>query len=391
MAENIGSKTTQVNHKQLKMMIQHKHRSKVPLFVWGAPGIGKSDSVRQAARKIAEEKNKEFLEIDREAFDEGEIDINEIDPEKYFVLLDKRLSDHDPTEIKGLQKFAGDGETTITSKPAWFPTKKGLEGIILFDELNLAPQLVQSAAYQVIHDRRLGKYQLPEGFSIISCGNRVKDRANIYEMGKPLQNRFSHVELREPNIDQWTEWAERNDIDPRIIAFLQRQEDKLFQFDPDDNLQKSFPTPRTIENAHKDINGIDYNDETKNMIKKLVSSNVGNGWANEFITFLETKGKWDIQGIINDPDNHELPERPDLLYVISNAIKNKYQRTENEKYIVSLMKIMLKLEHDEFSKLMFRPIREEYEHKAGEILSEADEELWEQVCDNFLKYEWDTL
>jgi len=55
------------------------------------------------------------------------------------------------------------------------------------------------------------------------------------------------------------------------------------------------------------------------------------------------------------------------------------------------MTIMLELDHDEFSKLMFRPIREEYGHKAGEILTDADEELWDKVCDKFLKYEWDTL
>ncbi|MGV9142271.1 MAG: hypothetical protein ACOC1X_04970 [Promethearchaeota archaeon] len=391
MPENVGSKTTRVNHKKLKMMIERKHESKVPLFIWGAPGIGKSDSVRQAAKSIAEKRGKEFVEISRETLDQEEVDIDSMGDDK-FVLIDKRLSDHDPTEIKGLQKFdSDDQERTITSKPAWFPTKGDLEGMILFDELNLAPQLVQSAAYQIIHDRRLGKYQLPEGFSIISCGNRVKDRANIYEMGKPLQNRFSHVELREPSVEQWSEWAEKNGIDERLIGFLQNRQELLFQFDADDDMLKSFPTPRTVENTHKDICGIEYTDETKELIKKLVSSNVGRGWANEFITFLETKEKLNINEMIENPDSAELPNRPDLLYIIASSITEKYDSTGDDKYIKSVMKLMLKLEHDEFSKLMVRPLKNELGYEIGKVLSEADEKLWDEVCDNYAKYLLDDL
>jgi len=392
--ENLVSKVVSLNHDELKMMVQRKHETKVPLFIWGAPGIGKSDVVRQSCSMLAEKYDMEFVEITREQLKQDSIDVNQIDGDK-FILIDKRLSDHDPTEIKGLQKFHGENdETTITSKPSWFPTKKDLHGVILFDELNLAPQLVQSAAYQIIHDRRLGKYQLPENISIVSCGNRIEDRANIYEMGKPLQNRFSHVQLEEPRVERWTEWAEANDIDNRVIGFLQSRPELLFDFDPEDDTVKAFATPRSVENVSRDIKGIPFDSDdggTRRFIKKLVASNVGEGWANEFVTFMETLEKVDLDAIIENPTKDNVPNRMDLLYCVATGLTHRYMENNRKKILKSLMKTMTLIEHEEFSKFMLRPLSEELGYQLLKKLKEADSDLWNEIDNRFKKYLFDDL
>jgi len=386
MADNVGSKITKVNHEQLKMILERRHETKIPTFIWGPPGIGKSDSVRQFSMKVAEEKEKTFIELTRGDLRDERLNVNDL-AEDDFLLIDKRLADHDPAEIKGLQKFAGENdEETITSKPAWFPTNKNLEGVLLFDELNLAPELVQNAAYQIIHDRRLGKYQLPEGFSIISCGNRVQDRTNVYEMGKALQNRFAHLELIKPSVDSWSNWAEEHDVDSRLIGFLQNRRNMLFQFDPEDNLQKSFATPRTIEFASKDIKGIEYDEETRQLIKKLVGSNVGEAWASEFVTFLDSRNELDLEKLAYDPEEDDIKKRPDLLYCISSGLTEMYVNREEDKILESFMKIATMIDHAEWSKLMFRPIKKEYGHKFAQMLKNANRDLWVEVCDMYDEY-----
>lgn len=122
-----------------------------------------------------------------------------------------------------------------------FPRKGN--GIIFFDELNLAPPLVQASAYQLILDRRLGTYTVPNGFLLIAAGNRLEDRASVFEMSAPLKNRFGHCQLREPSVEGWTRWAVDHDIDMRIIGFLNFRRTALYTFDPKLK-ENAFATPR---------------------------------------------------------------------------------------------------------------------------------------------------
>ncbi len=185
----------------------------VPLMIWGAPGIGKSDLVREAAAVQG------------------------------YPLIDLRLSQLEPTDLRGIP-------LQDNGKVRWIPpdelpdeARDGPHGVLFLDEINAAPPPVAAAAYQLILDRRLGAYRLPEGWSIVAAGNRLDDRGITYVMPAPLANRFMHVELQ-ADVDAWLAWAARQGIDPVLRDFMAEQPHWLARFLPEPEV-KAFPSPRS--------------------------------------------------------------------------------------------------------------------------------------------------
>jgi hypothetical protein len=105
---------------------------------------------------------------------------------------------------------------------------------LFLDELNAAPAMVQASCYQLVLDRQLGEYTLPEDWAIIAAGNRDSDRAATTRMPTPLRNRFVPFEF-EVDLQEWSEWAIQNGIRPEVIAFLRFRPELLSMFDRDNN------------------------------------------------------------------------------------------------------------------------------------------------------------
>ena len=158
---------------------------KRPLYLWGQPGIGKSSLVRQAADA------------------------------SHLSLVDVRATLLDPVDLRGLPSVARG--TAVWNPPDFLP--KGGNGLLFLDELAQAPPLVQAACLQLTLDRRLGEYELPEGWSVIAASNRSEDRAGTHRLITPLLNRFVHLDL-EVSADDWQAWAVTANIATEARAFL---------------------------------------------------------------------------------------------------------------------------------------------------------------------------
>ena len=151
-----------------------------PVFIWGIPGIGKSAVIHQLAAELA-------------------IPLRDI----LALLLD-------PMDLRGLPFLRSDGRSKW-AMPDFLPQDG--EGILFLDELNAAPAMVQASCYQLVLDRKLGEYTLPEGWAIVAAGNRDSDRAATTRMPTPLRNRFVHLEF-EVDVQEWAEWAIGAEIRP---------------------------------------------------------------------------------------------------------------------------------------------------------------------------------
>jgi len=133
--------------------------------------------------------------------------------------------------------------------------RHGDAGILFLDEITSATPAVSAAAYQLILDRCLGDYVVPDGWVIIAAGNRQGDRGVTYSMPTPLANRFTHYNF-DVNLDDWVLWAHKYSIDERVIAFLRFRPELLFDFDPALD-PVAFPTPRSWEFAHRALKKFD--------------------------------------------------------------------------------------------------------------------------------------
>ncbi len=264
-----------------------------PVMLWGPPGVGKSEMVAQIASRHA------------------------------VPVVDIRLSQMEPTDLRGIPFRAG--ETVEWAIPAMLPdaVRHGPTGILFLDEITSAAPTVSAAAYQLILDRRLGAYRIPEGWAIFAAGNRQGDRGVTYSMPAPLANRFSHFEV-EAHLDDWVSWAYANSIDERIIAFLRFRPELLFDFDPAHN-PVAFPSPRSWEFAHRALHK--FGDEG-DLLRGALQACVGPAAAIELQAFIDNLDNLpDIDAILSG-EVVPVPRETDLQYAVATALVGRALRAK---------------------------------------------------------------
>ena len=243
--------TRTVTPNKAKNAIRLAMKKKRPIFLWGPPGIGKSEIVEQITDSL---------------------------PNSH--LIDIRLSLWEPTDIKGIPYYAANDNTMQWAPPVDLPDAKmakKYKNIILFlDEMNSAAPAVQAAAYQLILNRRVGQYILPDNVYIVAAGNREADKGVVYRMPAPLSNRFVHLELA-VDFDDWFQWAVDNKIHKDVVGYLQFSKKDLYDFDPK-SPSRSFATPRSWSFVSELLED-DLDEETQT---DLVSGCVGEGLAIKF-------------------------------------------------------------------------------------------------------------
>ena len=247
--ENVAIRTLSPN--KAKNSIKHAIKKQRPIFIWGPPGIGKSDIVHQ----IGEYMNAHVIDV--------------------------RLSLWEPTDIKGIPYYAANDNTMKWAPPVELPSAefaKKHKAIILFlDEMNSAAPAVQAAAYQLILNRKVGTYALPDNVYIVAAGYREADKGVTYRMPAPLANRFVHLELA-VDFDDWFQWAVDNKIHNDVVGYLTFSKKDLYDFDPK-SPSRSFATPRSWSFVSELLED-ELDEETTT---DLVSGAVGEGLAIKFV------------------------------------------------------------------------------------------------------------
>jgi hypothetical protein len=310
---------------------------KLPVFIWGAPGIGKSSIVKKIAK------------------------------DKALAFIDLRLSLLDPTDLKGIPFFNAETKEGVWAKPSFLPSVEGSKGILFLDEINTAPPAVQASAYQLILDRRVGEYELPEGWSIVAAGNRENDRGVVYKMPPPLANRFVHFEM-EVDFNDWKTWAYTSKIEASIIAYLAYDKSMLFTFDATSN-EKSFATPRSWEY----VDSIVKSSIDTELILDSISGAVGREAAIGYLSFKKVMKDLPALHTILDGTLTQLDgEDSKVMMALAIGLVNALIENSSEEAIDNVLKFSLELP-GEFSIMLVKDMQE------NDIDVEGSEEWGEWV------------
>lgn len=333
----------EINHLLLEKAILKGYATKRAIFVSGTTGIGKSCTVKRVAIQLAKKEGREFLEWNKISDKEKLALIEDrVKREKTFLFADVRVSQLDPSDLRGLPKL--NGKDYVEWKPTLLFRLLSLDGvkaILFFDEMNLAPPSVQASAYQIILDKAIGEMSINPEVCIIGAGNRAEDRANVFEMSAPLKNRFMHYTLQIPSVDEWGEWALSKGVDVRIVSYLKFKPSYLMaDMDKlDDYKSNAFPTPRAWEFCSDTIK----DEQDLDLIEMYTSACVGDGVAIEFKAFLKLKEKIDLAKIMSNPEMAKtLPI--DLKWSLISAISEKYK--SDKKILEKALGVSLNLEPD---------------------------------------------
>lgn len=270
-----------------------------PVMLHGSPGVGKSDVVRQLAK------------------------------ERGIDLIDLRLSQLDPVDLRGVPSVDFETKTTGWNTPSFLPTEG--RGILFLDEINSAAQATQAAAYQLVLDRKLGDYTMPEGWAIIAAGNRATDRAIVNQMSTALKNRFTHLDY-EVNNDDWCEWALRTNIAIEVLGFIRFRPMLLNEFEQRNESKeerervqrlkdaKAFATPRSWEFLSKVV----HQKPSSDIEYELYCGIVGEGCASEFMGYLKYyRNLPNLDALLMNPGKAEVPTEPAVLYALSTGLATK--------------------------------------------------------------------
>lgn len=255
MSKNNNSQITEtrtVTIAEARTRVLHCLNKRRPVFLWGAPGVGKSDLVRQIATEMGGK------------------------------MIDFRLAIRQPTDIMGIPYYNKESGLMDWAHPVDLPSKAESSQypvVVLFlDEMNSAAPAVQAAAYQLVLDRRVGKYELPDNVVIVAAGNRESDRGVAFRMPTPLANRFVHLEVR-VDFQTWFDWAVQNGVNQDIVGYLNFAKNDLFDFDPRGS-SRAFATPRSWQFLSELMS-----DEgmTEAELSDLAAGTVGEGIAVKFM------------------------------------------------------------------------------------------------------------
>jgi len=238
------------------------------VMIWGAPGIGKSSVVAQVAASQA------------------------------LQLVDLRLSQLAPTDLRGLP-VAADGLAR------WYPPEflpRDGRGILFLDEINMAPPAIQGIAQQLILDRKVGSYVVPDGWFIWAAGNRHEDRASVFAMPAPLANRFMHFDVH-ADFESFKRYALRRGVHESVLSFLAFRPQLLHRYD---ETSAAWPSPRSWEVASQlHVAGLG------------IHFAVGNAAASEFVAYQDVYQRLpDLDAICAGVGSAPFPEEPSARYAI---------------------------------------------------------------------------
>ena len=254
-----------------------------PVFLWGPPGVGKSDITRQVA-------------------EEEKIDVKDV-----------RLGQLDAVDRRGIPY----AETSVTkwAVPEFFPRDPNTKAILFLDELSSADPAIQVAAYQLILERQVGEYKLPPKVYVCAAGNRAQDSAVSIPISSALANRMLHLEV-EVDPEVWCAWAVTAGIAPEVIGFIRFCPKMMFNLDKD--CERGWPSPRSWARVSEILPyGLD-----SDALRASIIGLVGESAAAQFLAYYkQSQALGDIRAVMLAPASKwKLPTKNDMLFAVATSI-----------------------------------------------------------------------
>ena len=372
-----------VSAEELKKRLLKLYRSKQrggrakPIFIYGAPGIGKTQIVNSLyLDKDLNEVKGLVLKSLGEAADELKIPVLKLDlqfmnPEDFLGIPSKH--DIEPVQVEDGKLISSGKGFTRANPPRILPTDNGPDdrgGIIFMDEMNRSKGPVQNSIMQFVQEGRIGDYQLPDKWVIVAAGNRPEE-ADVTDFDFALADRFV-IYNYVPTVESWADWASTNGkIFPELVTFLMHNKELFHELDTDKEV-KNFPSPRSwsdsalmIYDEVQDENLNSWRDLPDQVVHDIFFDNVGPfaaGKIAEYLKILKRISIQDMEKIKKDPDNAPILEAArerSILYGLSSMVSSSVREYSTIE-LYNIMKYFTRYNELEVLSWLYKSIIEKY-------------------------------
>lgn len=276
---------------QLAKLLAATIPARLPVMITGAPGVGKSDVVTQAAAAAGAR-----------------------------LILSHPVTS-DPTDYKGLP-FPSQDKTRADFLPFGDLaelTRADSPTVFFLDDLGQAPASVQAAAMQLILARQVNGHKVSDQVVFIAATNRRQDRAGVSGILEPVKSRFAAIVELAPTVDDWCAWAIPAGVPAEVVAYIRFRPDNLQDFKPSPDMNNS-PSPRTWAQCGKLVAlGL-----PADLEYSAYAGAIGEGAAAEFLGFLRVfRDLPSIDSVLLAPDRAPIPGNVSALYAISTALASR--------------------------------------------------------------------
>lgn len=378
---------TQLYHAQLQRVLDLFFKAKkASLMLEGTFGIGKTYAMREFAKRKAKELGLAFSE-----------DFADVNDETKFSFLVFVLHHYEPGEFKGIPYPDKDRQFTIYLPMKQLPINPAKKAVLFIDEINSASDMLRKNAYQLIEDRRIGSYRVPDGVLVCGAGNKSTDKCNVYDMEMALCNRFLWAELNVPPVEDidieengkkvtingWlTDFAIKNNIDHRVQNYLRSNKNHLYTYDPNqDEPDKTQGTPRIWAKVSDLLVGVP--DDDFWTLETAVGMGCGTGIGATFTAWIKLKAKYDIPKIYKEL-KLVVPTEVSLRYSLISGLIGHYLENKTQDRAVALTKLSLQFSREHT--LMILNQVKYADTNFFKNLKVGDPKLYSSLADDVFKY-----
>ncbi|SDI38211.1 ATP-binding protein [Desulfosporosinus hippei] len=292
----------------------------VPLIV-GESGIGKT----ALAQEIAQKNQWSLIVINGNLLKEGEIGgLPTI--ESYQGVN----GNADPREKKATVYAVHHKLREIDEEIA-----QGKTVLLFIDEINRCEHTVQQELMNLILNREINGYKLPEGVKILAAMNPSSKYGSdfdyqVVDMDAAQENRFVWLSM-EPDYQQWMDWALEAGIEDKVVEFISTFPDYLHKINEDDLRA----TPRSYERISSSYKIYMENKDSipRSVFLNVVKGNVGRLIAEEFVSFVES----DYPSLITYEEVFSEPSLPE-------SIKESIKKESHTRLYLAAKNILKSLE-----------------------------------------------
>jgi hypothetical protein len=228
--------------------------------------------------------------------------------------------------FKGTMDYAGQQfSITDPTMPAWMVTRTGKpvfaykRGILFLDEFGQGQQDVKAAAAELLLNKRIGKWKLPDGWSVIAASNFTSDRSGVTKSLDFVINRRLEIKISD-DLQSWEDWAFKNNVEPLFISFTNQNTNVVFSEGVPAE-QGPWCTPRSLvllsrlmSNMQDDQGRI----ATDKSAIEFASGMIGKAAAAALFAHIKLGHEMpSLEDIINNPTKTQVPSKPDAGILIT--------------------------------------------------------------------------